>query len=437
MRSLENFELWGPASPLMQPTQDPRIVGVRKVRKAGGTTNSERLIDDAERRARLARRHALAPQHRLEDALAATKAMTVLHATEPATPYLSLFARIDSFTRSDIDDALFEQRSLVKQLAMRRTVFVFPRDLLPAAISSPSARIARQEHGRLVKDLERNQVAHDGATWLTAARRAVLDRLVDGAELSAAQLREEVAELAGRVSMYEHKPYGQVLHVAPRVVTWLGALSDVVRGHNGSHWRVNRNMWTRMDHWLGEHVARVDIQLGYAQLVEGYLRAFGPVTERDLVWWFGATKVVVRQALADLNAVQVRLERDQTGWVLPDDLDPEPPVEPWAALLPALDPTALGWKEREFFLDPDFYPAIFDWSGNCGTTAWWNGKIVGAYIQDDAGRVELIVPQDPRRAGRAALNAEAKRLEDWLDGERVTAAYKSPLVTWNRSGPTG
>ncbi|TMF63378.1 MAG: winged helix DNA-binding domain-containing protein [Chloroflexi bacterium] len=365
----------------MQPTQDPRIVGVRKVRKAGGTTNSERLIDDAERRARLARRHALAPQHRLEDALAATKAMTVLHATEPATPYLSLFARIDSFTRSDIDDALFEQRSLVKQLAMRRTVFVFPRDLLPAAISSPSARIARQEHGRLVKDLERNQVAHDGATWLTAARRAVLDRLVDGAELSAAQLREEVAELAGRVSMYEHKPYGQVLHVAPRVVTWLGALGDVVRGHNGSHWRVNRNMWTRMDHWLGEHVARVDIQLGYAQLVEGYL--------------------------------------------------------PWAALLPALDPTALGWKEREFFLDPDFYPAIFDWSGNCGTTAWWNGKIVGAYIQDDAGRVELIVPQDPRRAGRAALNAEAKRLEDWLDGERVTAAYKSPLVTWNRSGPTG
>src|SRR2546430_1718244 len=82
------------------------------------------------------------------------------------------------FTRSDIDDAWFEQRSLVKQLAMRRTVFVSPRDLLPAAISSPSARIARQEHGRLVKDLERNQVAHDGATWLTAARRAVLDRLV-------------------------------------------------------------------------------------------------------------------------------------------------------------------------------------------------------------------------------------------------------------------
>jgi hypothetical protein len=432
MPFLETLELWDPASRSMQPTQHPRIVGVRRGRKARATANVERLIGDAERRARLARRHALAPQHRVKDAVAATRAVTVLHATEPATPYLSLFARVDSFTRSDMDHALFEERSLIKQLAMRRTVFVFPRDLLSAAISSASARIASQEHGSLTKELERNQVASDGAAWLRAARRAVLERLSDGSELTATQLREEMAELAGRVSRYEHKPYGQVVHVAPRVVTWLGAAGDLVRGRNGSHWRVNRNLWTRMDRWLGKPIARVDTRLGYLALVETYLRKYGPVTERDLVWWFGATKSDMRQALVDLNAVQVRLEREQTGWVLPDDLDPEPPVEPWAALLPALDPTALGWKERNFYLDPDFYPAIFDWSGNCGTTAWWNGKIVGAYVQDHSGRVELILPNNPGRAGRLGLNVEAKRLEDWLDGERVTAAYKSPLITRER-----
>jgi hypothetical protein len=38
---------------------------------------------------------------------------------------------------------------------------------------------------------------------------------------------------------------------------------------------------------------------------------------------------------------------------------------------------------------------------------------------------------DPGPVGRAALQAEAKRLEDWLDGEKVTALYKSPLVTWD------
>ena len=155
------------------------------------------------------------------------------------------------------------------------------------------------------------------------------------------------------------------------------------------------------------------------------------MTEQDLMWWFGAPRGMMRQALSDLNAVQVRLERAQTGWVLPDDMDPEQPVEPWAALLPALDPTALGWKERDFYLAPDFYSAIFNWSGNSGTTAWWDGQIVGAYVQDDAGRIQLTVAsdRDPGPAGRSALHVEAQRLGDWLDGCKVTALYKSPLVT--------
>ena len=291
----------------------------------------------------MARRHALAPRHRVADAQAAARAMTALHATEPATPYLSLFARIDSFTRADLDDALFESKSLVKQLAMRRTLFVFPRDLLSAAVSSPSARVVGQEYSRLVKDLERSQVTGDGASWLAAAREAVLRRLAGGAELSATELREGLVELAGQVSWYEHKPYGAVLHVAPRVLTWLSATGDVVRGRNAGNWRISRPLWARMDDWLGAPVSRCEVRKGYAELVGRYLRTFGPVTDRDLVWWFGATKAAMREALSDLSAVQVRLQRAQTGWVLPDDVNPEPPVEPWAALLPALDPTAVSY----------------------------------------------------------------------------------------------
>jgi hypothetical protein len=48
--------------------------------------------------------------------------MTVLHATEPATPYLSLFARIDSFTREEVDDALFESKSSAARPAGPRSV---------------------------------------------------------------------------------------------------------------------------------------------------------------------------------------------------------------------------------------------------------------------------------------------------------------------------
>jgi hypothetical protein len=309
---------------------------------------------------------------------------------------------------------------------------VFARDLLPAALSAPSARVARQEFGKLVKDVQSGGISDDGTAWLGAARQAVLQKLAGKREFSAKDLREGLSELSGQVSWYEHKPYGNVQHIAPRVLTWMGATGDLVRGHNGSHWRVSRTLWARMDDWLDESVARLEAREGYAQLVERYLRAFGPVTETDLVWWFGATKGAMHQALADLKAVKVRLERAQFGWVLPDDVDPEPPVGRWAAVLPALDPTALGWKERDFYLAPDFYSAIFDWSGNCGTTAWWNGQIVGAYVQGDAGRVELVLGRDPGRAGRAALHAEAQRVEEWLDGEKVNALYKSPITTGDR-----
>ncbi|TWS18004.1 winged helix DNA-binding domain-containing protein [Tsukamurella asaccharolytica] len=386
-----------------------------------------RLIDDAERRARLARRQALAPEHRTGSVLDAVRAVGVLHATEPATPYLSVHARMRDVARDDYERELWEERSLVKQLAMRRTMFVFPRALYGPALSGPSDRVAAQEHAKIVKDVEAAGIAADGAAWLARARDAVLEAL-RGRELSAQDLRETVPEIVGRVTRFEGKKYGGEMHLAPRVLTWLGAAGELVRGHNASHWRVNRNLWARADDWFGEEAARTDAAAAYAILVREYLRAFGPVTETDVVWWFGATKTAIRAALAEIGAVPVALERGGTGWVLPDDVDPEDPVEPWAALLPALDPTPMGWKERAFYLDPAFATAIYDSAGNAGTTAWWDGRIVGAYTQEDDGTVALVLPPGTPRAARKALDAEAARLQEWLAGERVNSLYKSPIT---------
>ena len=113
---------------------------------------------------------------RVADPVAATRAMTVLHSTEPATVYLSLLARVDGLTVADVDTALYDERSLVKQLAMRRTLFVFPRDLLPAAWGSASARVADQLAARLAKELEAAGHAEDGAVWLDQARAGVVER---------------------------------------------------------------------------------------------------------------------------------------------------------------------------------------------------------------------------------------------------------------------
>ena len=210
-----------------------------------------RLVTDAERRARMARRHGIAPQHRVADPVAATRVVTVLHSTEPPTPYLSIHARVDGVTGADVDRALYDDRTLVEQLAMWRTLFVFPRDLLPAAWGSASERVAGAEGRRIPKDVEKAGIATDGEAWLAAARARVLARLEahpDG--IAAGDLRSFFPELSTPVAVSAGSTRNHT-----RLLTHLGLTADLVRGRNGGHWRISHPVWVPMGRWLGEKPA--------------------------------------------------------------------------------------------------------------------------------------------------------------------------------------
>jgi hypothetical protein len=384
-----------------------------------------RHVTDDERRARLAVRHALAPVSRFDTPEAATRAMTVLHATEPATVYLSCWARVSSLRVADVDRALYADRTLVKQLAMRRTLFVFPRDLLPAVWPSASARVAGTERSRMAKDAARAGLAPDGDDWLDRTRDAVLAALADVPDgRTALEIRQAVPAIDVKV---EVSP-GESWSASSRVLTHLGATADLVRGANTGRWHTSRPRWTLMRHWLDEVPASWSAADGYREIVRRWLQTFGPGTEDDLVWWLGATKAVVRAALAGLDAVPVSLDRGATGWLLPDDLGEVADPGPWVALLPVLDPTVMGWKGRDFYLGPH-RERLFERRGNAGTTAWVDGRVVGCWVQDDAGAVQVRLLERVSARSHSALRAEALRLTGWLGGFRVPMAYMSPAMT--------
>ena len=352
--------------------------------------------------------------------------MTCWHATEPASVHLSVRARTGA-ARDEVDRALYVDRSIVKQLAMRRTVFVFPRDLLPAAWGSAAARVATQQRAQLARDVVKGGIADDGESWVAEQTAAVHELLRSAGPRTTVQLRAAIPALDARISTAPGKAYNTETPIAPRVLTTLAASGVIVRGENDGGWKVSRPRWTAVEDWLDPLPEALPEDTAYAALVRSWLRTFGPGTEADVVWWLGATKAAVRAALVAVGAVEVDLEGGETGYVLPDDLDEVAAPEPWAALLPALDPTTMGWKGREFYLGPHG-DALFDRNGNGGPTAWYDGRIVGGWRQEPDGSV-VVVPAEPlTRPAAAALEAQAAALTTWLDGEVVNSIYQSPLV---------
>jgi Winged helix DNA-binding domain len=384
-----------------------------------------RRIEVAERRARLARRHRLAPGQRANDVVEAAESMVCLHGTDPATIYLSAWARTDGMTVADLDRALYVDRSLVKHLAMRRTLFVFPRETIGFAQAGASDRVADGERRRLIRDVEAAGLHEDGERWLSATSAQVLALLSDGREATSSELRDELPLLEGSIAYGEGKSWGGQVAIGPRVLTTLSAAGRIVRASNDGRWTVSRPRWTSMEAWLGEELAHPSEAEGVEGLVERWLRAFGPGTVRDVKWWLGSTVAAVRRALTGLEAVEVDLD-GQTGYLLPDDLDATDPVEPWVALLPPLDPTTMGWFERDWYLGPH-KQQLFDSTGNGGPTVWSDGRIVGGWRQTDTGEVELQLLEDVGADARLAIEQESARLTEWFGGIRTLPRFPSPL----------
>jgi hypothetical protein len=213
--------------------------------------------------------------------------------------------------------------------------------------------------------------------------------------------------------------------VSTRILFLLAAEGRIVRARPRGSWISSQYRWAPIGSWLRGAVAEWPAAAARVELVRGWLAAFGPGTVADLRWWTGWTAGEVRSALAQLDTAEVDLDGG-SGLVLAGDLEPVQVGEPWVALLPALDPTVMGWAGREWFLGPHG-PALFDRSGNVGPTVWWDGRIVGGWAQRRDGEIVFRLLEDVGAAAVAAVEAAAGRLASWLGEVRVTPRFRTPL----------
>jgi Winged helix DNA-binding domain len=383
-----------------------------------------RTVGPGDRRARLAARHRLAPRERAGTVAAAVDGIIALHGTDPASVYLSAWARTDSVGKAAIEHALYEERSLVRMLGMRRTVFVVPAALVPVIQSACADQVAERLRRQLTQVVAAAGIATDAATWLKDVGEGTVRVLAARGSATGAELARDEPRLRTQIIAAPDNPYGGAVNLTTRLLTLLSAEGLIVRGRPRGGWTSTQFTWSAAPE-------RTDLPAAAAraELARRWLATFGPAPLSDLQWWTGWTAGQVRQAVSSLDLTEVDLG-GTSGVLLTGDEDPTTPTAsagPWAALLPALDPTAMGWRERAWYVG-EHTAALFDRSGNIGPTAWWDGRIVGGWAQRKDGEITVRLLEDAGAEAAAAIGAEAERLREWIGpGVRITPRFRTPL----------
>lgn len=378
-----------------------------------------RRASDDERRARLARRHRLAGGVKAATPEEAAGAVVALHGTDPASVFLSTLARMDGGAVSDVERALYEDRTLLRVLAMRRTMFVAPLDTAGVLLAACSRAVAARERKRLVGLLEAAGVADDVERWLSAAERAAVASLAARGEAAAPEIAGDDPKLGTQLVLSPGKRYEARQTVASRVLTVLGAQGRAVRTRPRGGWTSTQFRWASLSTWQPS-VPAYEPEPARAELARRYLAAFGPATVEDLRWWTGWTLGQTRAALAGVNTADVMLDGGEGALVLAEDAEPVTRGDPSAALLPALDATTMGWKARGWYL-AGHGPQLFDVNGNAGPTVWWDARVVGGWAQSPHGEIRIRLLEDVGADAAAAVEQAAA-----ATATRIGAAKLSP-----------
>lgn len=339
-----------------------------------------------------------------------------LHATIPATPYLSLHERIRRFDSTDLDDALYGRRSLVRLKAMRGTVFVVSRRLAPVVFAATRAATTASDR----RWLGTNEQAYARLTPKVLAALA-------GRSLTVRELRKTIgadADLSGIVAMLCDE--GRIVRDRP------------VGSRHSSTFRYR--LWT--DAFPGVRLDEWDEDTATQELVRLYLDSYGPASRADLIWWTGLPARRIDEAIDRLGAVLTtvsvtglgnRLLMTQTAL---HDTKTTDPTTSAVQLLPKLDPYTMGYKDRSRMLDPRHNEMVIDRGGNVTSVVLAEGRVVGVWdlVEDPNAAIRVLLFDPDHRDRRLILERAAESAAFWFGEPVAVEEYTSMVPLRQRSG---
>jgi hypothetical protein len=384
-----------------------------------------RTVTIDERRARLGVRHNLAGEYKADTVEAAAGRMVGLHASDPASVYLAVRARVQGVTVELIERALYEDRSMLRILGMRRTMFAAPLELARLIQAGAASRLIAGERKRMAGFLAAGGVTGEPVAWLKELEEATFEALEESGPAFAQELTSKVPGLSEQISFGEGTKWAGTMGVSTRVLFLLALDGRIGRGRPRGTWTSSQHRWAPIDHWFPDGLGEVDPGEARCQIIRRWLFTFGPGTMDDIRWWSGWTVAEIRRALGELEVGEVDVD-GRVALLLSDDLAPVKPPGSWVAFLPGLDPTPMGWKEREWYLGPH-KAALFDRNGNIGPSIWHDGRIIGGWGQNQERKVVYRILEPVSSKVTKDVAQEAVAVEDFIGHTKVTPRFRTPL----------
>ncbi len=309
------------------------------------------------------RKQHLTERTRSDDIIGITEDICGLHATSAITPYLSLFARMKDFHREQLEEELYAHKTLGKVRGVRGTVYIHTRDMIPVAYAA-NRRLNIPLSERFYRYMDRTEEEYE------LLSRRILE-LLAGKGMTAAEIKKNLGE-EGSVS---------------RVVNLMCDYGLLIRGAPAGGWRSNVHTYHLFEEYMpGVDLASVQEEEAREIMVRRYLAAFGPACVEDIAWWTSFRKGEVKEILERLgDAVSnMRIKGLEREYLMLSSQEPElaaikPSRKPVVNLLPMLDPYLMAYKERDRYLQPRYYPYIYDRSGNATNSIMVDGEIVGVW----------------------------------------------------------
>ncbi len=327
---------------------------------------------------------------------------------------MALWARQHSLSREKIHAALWEERSLVKTLAMRGTLH-----LLPTREYAVYMRALKKSRLRQMRQImARYGVSHKVSDRVT---EAVLKALGDGPLTR--------PELTGRILALDFVK-GKAKDWFEQ--SWWGVTRQAMAQGLVCYGRDQGRSVTLVltDEWLPPQPA---IQEEEAQraLFRQYLSSYGPATLQDFCKWSGVQIPEARQIRDGLGEELVAIPIDgRRAWLLRRDhqaLSTSHPSRRSLRLLPYFDAYLLAHAEKEPFLDPKHYKRVFRQAGWVSPVVLLNGKVIGVWSLTHRSSHSVMQVEPFRKLSKAVrvlIEKEAISLGSFL-GKSIQVAFKA------------